>query len=350
MTPATTLRLIRPDDWHVHFRDDAMLRAVAPHTARVFGRAIIMPNLGPPIITTAQAAAYQTRIMQAVQGYDFAPLMTLYLTETTDPHDVMRGLDDKIITALKLYPAHATTNSAHGVVEMRKVYRVLEVLQRHGAPLLVHGEVTHHHVDIFDREKVFIDTVLIPLRADFPELKVVMEHITTTDAADYVRENCGRGTLAATITPHHLMINRNAMFKGGLRPHYYCLPVAKREHHRAALVRAATSGLPCYFLGTDTAPHATTAKESACGCAGIFNAPNALECYAQVFEDDGKLENLEKFASLNGPAFYGLPVNKTFITLEKTTNPLRYDEKIAAGGVGDIAVFNPEREIFWKVS
>lgn len=313
-----TLTLIRPDDWHVHLRDGAMMRAVLPFTAREFGRAIIMPNLRPPVTTTAQAAAYRDAIGASLpSGSRFTPLMTLYLTDHTDPDDLEQGHRQGIVTAAKLYPAHATTNSEHGVSDIGRITAVLERMQRIGMPLLLHGEVTDSQVDLFDREAVFIDRILVGVRRDFPALKIVFEHITTAEAADYVTENGGAGTLAATITPHHLLINRNAMFQGGIRPHYYCLPVVKREKHRQALVKAATSGAKMFFLGTDTAPHSDTAKESACGCAGIFSAANALGLYAQCFDDAGALDHFEAFASLNGPAFYGLPVNAGTVTLIK---------------------------------
>jgi dihydroorotase len=308
------LVLRQPDDWHVHLRDGAMLGAVANYTARQFARAIIMPNLVEPITTIAAGKAYRTRIIEAVdEGFNFTPLMTCYLTDSLDAHEVERGFAFGIFSACKLYPAHATTNSSFGVTDIKNVYSVLEAMQRIGMPLLVHGEVTDSDVDIFDREAVFIERVLSGVVADFPELKVVFEHITTADAVGFVE--AGGKFVAATITPHHLDINRNAMFEGGLRPHFYCLPVAKRERHRLALRRAATSGSPKFFLGTDSAPHEITAKQSACGCAGIFNAPFALESYAKTFEEEGALDRLEAFASEHGPRFYGLPLNEGTITL-----------------------------------
>ncbi|MEQ1498290.1 MAG: dihydroorotase [Novosphingobium sp.] len=313
-----TNRLIipRPDDWHVHLRDGAVLAGVAVHTARQFARAIVMPNLPTPITTVAAALAYRSRIIAALPaGAQFTPLMTCYLTDGIDPDELARGQAEGVFTAAKLYPAHATTGSAHGVTDVRNIYSALERMQDLGLPLLVHGEVTDPAVDIFDREAVFIDSVMTALVSDFPALKVVFEHITTQDAADFVLE--APGTVAATVTPQHLQINRNAMFAGGIRPHAYCLPVAKREVHRLALRRAATSGNAKFFLGTDSAPHAVAAKEAACGCAGIFNAPNALECYAEVFSEEGALDRFEAFASRNGPAFYGLPVNAETITLER---------------------------------
>ncbi|MEB3235193.1 MAG: dihydroorotase, partial [Cyanobacteriota bacterium] len=301
-----TLTIRRPDDWHVHLRDGAMLQAVACATARQFARAIVMPNLRPPVTTTAAARAYRERIQAALQAAGgaelaagFTPLMTAYLTETIDPGDLAQGFGEGVLTAVKLYPAGATTNSDAGVRDISAITPVLETLERIGMPLLIHGEVTDIDIDIFDREAVFIERVLAPLLQRHPGLKVVLEHITTSDAADFVRS--GPANLAATITPHHLHINRNALFAGGLRPDFYCLPVAKRELHRLALRAAATSGNPKFFLGTDSAPHARHAKESACGCAGIYNAPYALESYAAVFEAEGALDRLEAFASEHGP-------------------------------------------------
>jgi dihydroorotase len=311
----STLTLTRPDDWHLHVRDGAAMAAVVPHTARQFGRAIIMPNLRPPVTTAAQAVAYRERIQAAVPaGVAFTPLMTLYLTDNTPPDEIGRAQAAGVV-ALKLYPAGATTNSDAGVTDIRKTYATLEAMQRHGLLLLVHGEVTDPAVDLFDREAVFIDQVMTPLRRDFPELKVVFEHITTKEAAQYVAE-AGAHT-AATITAHHLLYNRNAIFQGGLRPHYYCLPVLKREVHRQALVAAATSGSDRYFLGTDSAPHASVMKEaSVCG-AGCFTALSALELYAEAFEAAGALDRLEGFASHHGPAFYGLPRNTGTVTLRR---------------------------------
>lgn len=306
----------RPDDWHVHLRDGPMLAAVANFTARQFARAIVMPNLDPPITTVAAGEAYRSRIRAAVKpGLSFTPLMTCYLTDDIDPIEVKTGFTKGVFTACKLYPAHATTNSSHGVTDVRNIYGVLEVLQALGMPLLLHGEVTDRHVDIFDREAVFIERTLSQLIRDFPALKIVFEHITTEEAAVFVAE--GPQTLAATITPHHLDFNRSAMFDGGLRPHFYCLPVLKREHHRLALRKAATSGSPKFFLGTDSAPHAVQDKESACGCAGIFSAAHALESYAKVFEEEGALDRFEAFASENGPRFYGLALNEGAIVLER---------------------------------
>ena len=308
-----TLTIRRPDDWHVHLRDGDMLKTVAPYTARPFARAIVMPNLDPPVTSVEAAVAYRQRIVAAAGG--FTPLMTCYLTDDADPDEIARGHEAGAWVASKLYPANATTNSAQGVTDVRNIRGALERMQAIGMPLLVHGEVTDPEVDVFDREAVFIERVLEPLTRDFPELKIVFEHITTVEAADFVRD-CGP-TVAATITPHHLVINRNALFAGGLRPHAYCLPVAKREKHRLAIRKAATSGSPKYFLGTDSAPHAREAKESSCGCAGIFNAPFALESYAAVFEEESALDRFEAFASEHGPRFYGLPLNEGTITLER---------------------------------
>jgi dihydroorotase len=313
----TRLSIRRPDDWHVHLRDGAMLEAVAIHTARQFARAIVMPNLAPPVTDMAAAAAYRDRILAALPANSgFTPLMTCYLTDRADAEEIARGYEAGLFAACKLYPANATTNSAHGVTDIRNLVPALEAMQRIGMPLLVHGEVTDPDVDIFDREAVFIERILAGLIRDFPALKVVFEHITTAEAVAFVESE--GPNVAATVTPHHLVINRNALFEGGLRPHAYCLPVAKRERHRLAVRRAATSGSAKFFLGTDSAPHAVSAKESACGCAGIFNAPFALETYAMVFEEEGALDRLEAFASENGPRFYGLPPNEGRIALERS--------------------------------
>ena len=310
-----TLTITRPDDWHLHVRDGAALASVVPHTAAQFGRAIIMPNLRPPVTTTAQALSYKERIAQAVPaGMAFEPLMTLYLTDVTPPDEIARAAEAGIV-ALKLYPAGATTNSDAGVTDIRKTYKTLEAMQRAGLKLLVHGEVTDSEIDLFDREAVFIDRVMAPLRKDFPELKVVFEHITTKEAAQYVAD--ADAHTAATITAHHLLYNRNAIFLGGIRPHYYCLPVLKREVHRQALVQAATSGSPKFFLGTDSAPHPAHLKEHPCGCAGCYTALTALELYAEAFEAAGALDKLEGFASFFGADFYGLPRNSGRITLRK---------------------------------
>jgi dihydroorotase len=311
-----TITLRRPDDWHVHLRDGAMLATVLPFTARQFARAIVMPNLVPPVTHVAAARAYRDRILAALPaGADFTPLMTCYLTDATDPDEVAWGYEDGVFAAVKLYPAHATTNSAFGVTDVDRVMPVLECMTVIGMPLLIHGEVTDPEVDVFDRERVFIDRVLDPLRRRLPELRIVLEHVTTKEAVDYV--SAGGPNLAATITAHHLVINRNAIFAGGIHPHLYCLPIAKRERHRQALRQAATSGSPQFFLGTDSAPHPVPAKETACGCAGIFTAPCALEIYAEVFEEEDALDRFEAFASLNGPEFYRLPVNETRVTLRR---------------------------------
>lgn len=312
----TRMTIRRPDDWHVHLRDGAMLKGVVGHTARQFARAVVMPNLSPPVTTAALAAAYRDRILAALPaGADFTPLMTCYLTDSTDADDLAQGFADGVFTAAKLYPAGATTNSANGVTDVANIRPVLERMADIGMPFLVHGEVTHADIDIFDREAVFIERVLEPLLNRLPELKVVFEHATTEEAVQFVESH--GSNVGCTITPQHLHINRNAMLVGGIRPHAYCLPVPKREKHRLALRRAATSDSGKFFLGTDTAPHAQHLKEHACGCAGIFNAPFALESYVAVFEEEGMLDRFEAFASLNGPKFYGLPVNEGAITLEK---------------------------------
>lgn len=314
------IAITQPDDWHVHVRDGEMLAAVAGYTARQFGRAIIMPNLANPITTIAAAISYRKRILAAVpknnKVTDFTPLMTCYLTDSIDAGEIERGFKQGVFTACKLYPANATTNSSHGVTDIANITDVLETMQRIGMPLLVHGEVTDTQVDIFDREAVFIDQVMSKIIADLPALKVVFEHITTKDAVDYVSES--GDNIAATITPHHLVYNRTEIFKGGINPHLYCLPIAKRELHRLALRKAATSGSSNFFLGTDSAPHAIENKETACGCAGVFNAPYAIESYAQTFEQENALDKLEGFASLYGPKFYGLNPNKRKIVLQRT--------------------------------
>jgi dihydroorotase len=309
------LTIRQPDDWHVHLRDGEMLRTVAPYTSRQFARAIVMPNLVPPVTTPEAAAYYRERIIEA-SGPGFTPLMTCYLTDETGPDEVERGFDDRIWIAAKLYPAGATTNSASGVTDIRNIYPTLGRMEKIGMVLCVHGEVTDPDIDVFDREAVFIERILSRLLKDFPGLKIVLEHITTAEASDFVTGN--GPNIGATVTPQHLLINRNAIFAGGLRPHAYCLPVAKRERHRLAIRKAATSGAPNIFLGTDSAPHTREAKESSCGCAGIFNAPFALESYAAVFEAEGALDKLEAFASVNGPGFYGLPLNEGVVRLERT--------------------------------
>ena len=316
-----TLTITRPDDWHLHLRDGAVLDSVVGHTARQFARAIIMPNLKPPVVTTELALAYRERILAAlgragVEPAGFTPLMTLYLTDNTSADEIRRAGESGAVYGVKLYPAGATTNSDAGVTDLLgRCAPALEAMQRAGMPLLVHGEVTDPAVDVFDREAVFIDRVMLPLRRAFPELKVVFEHLTTRDGVDYVRE--ARGPVAATITAHHLLYNRNALFMGGIRPHWYCLPVLKRETHRLALLEAATSDSPRFFLGTDSAPHPRGLKEHACGCAGCYTALHAMELYATAFDAAGRLDRLEAFASLNGPAFYGLPVNQGTLTLRR---------------------------------
>jgi dihydroorotase len=345
MTSQITIR--RPDDWHLHLRDGAMLAAVAPETARHFGRAIIMPNLVPPVVTGAMAAAYRERILAALpEGSTFQPLMTCYLTEDTDAEDLAKAKADGIISAVKLYPAGATTNSASGVTNFDKVRPVLERMAEIGLPLCVHGEVVDGDIDIFDREAVFIDRVLDPIRKATPELRVIMEHITTKQGVDYAR--AGGENLGATITTHHLVINRNHILVGGIKPHYYCLPVAKREEHRLALREAAMSGEATFFLGTDSAPHPDHLKEHACGCAGCFTATNTMSILAEVFEQDGKLDNLEAFASLNGPAFYGLEPNADTITLQKG-DAVVYPAKIPAGD-DEVTVFQPGFPLHWRVA
>ncbi|APR03721.1 dihydroorotase [Thauera chlorobenzoica] len=310
-----SITLIRPDDWHLHVRDDAALAAVVPHTAARFGRALIMPNLKPPVTTTAQALAYRERILAAVPGAAFEPLMSLYLTDNLAPDEIDRARASGRIVACKLYPAGATTNSDAGVTAVEKIHPVLERMEKLGMVLCVHGEATAAEVDVFDRERVFIERTLSPLVRHFPGLKVVFEHITTAEAAQFVR--AAGANVAATVTAHHLLLNRNALFAGGIRPHHYCLPVLKRETHRQALVAAATSGNPRFFLGTDSAPHARSTKENACGCAGCYTAHAGIELYAEVFDAAGALDRLESFASLNGPAFYGLAPNSTTITLQR---------------------------------
>ena len=320
------LKIRRPDDWHIHLRDGDMLKTVVPYTSEIYGRAIVMPNLVPPVTTVDAAMAYRQRILDAVPaGHDFTPLMTCYLTDSLDPNEVERGFNEGVFTAAKLYPANATTNSSHGVTSIDAIMPVLERMQKLGMPLLGHGEVTHAEIAIFDREARFIETVMEPLRQRLPALKVVFEHITTKDAAEYVRD--GNELIAATITPQHLMFNRNHMLVGGVRPHLYCLPILKRNIHQQALRELVASGFSRAFLGTDSAPHARHRKEASCGCAGCFNAPTALASYATVFEEMNALEHFEAFCSLNGPRSYGLPVNETFIELERKTRHV--EESIA---------------------
>ncbi len=342
-----TITIRRPDDWHLHLRDGAMLQAVLPETTRHFARAIIMPNLVPPVVTAEHARAYRDRILAALPaGTRFEPLMTLYLTETTDPQDVADAAAAGLIKAVKLYPAGATTNSHGGVRDFAKVQGVLEKMAEIGLPLCTHGEVTTAEVDIFDREAVFIDTVLDPLRRRIPGLRVVMEHITTEEGVAYAR--AAGPDLAATITTHHLILNRNHLLVGGIKPHYYCLPVAKREKHRLALRQAATSGEAAFFLGTDSAPHTDALKEHACGCAGCFTATNTMPLLAHVFEEEGALHQLEAFASRNGPAFYRLPVNEATLRLVKHDGPQTFPEKIMTE-VGPVTVFNPGFPVHWHV-
>lgn len=339
MTDRITIR--RPDDWHVHLRDGAMLDHVAPYTARQFARAIVMPNLSPPVTTAEEGRAYRDRINAAVPAdMNFTPLIVAYLTDSSNPDEMARGHAEGVFTAAKLYPAHATTGSAHGVTNIAAIRPVLEKMQDIGMPLLIHGEVTDHDVDIFDREAVFIERTLAPLVRDMPELKIVFEHITTAEAAQFVAD--APAYVGATITPQHMHINRNAMLVGGIRPHAYCLPVAKREQHRLAVRAAATSGSPKFFLGTDSAPHVKGAKESSCGCAGLFNAPYAIESYAMAFDADGALDKLEAFASENGPRFYGLPLNEGSITLERS--PVTVPDMI-----GDVVPFHAGETIGWKL-
>ena len=344
MTDTITIR--RPDDWHVHLRDGDMMRGVVPYTARQFARAIVMPNLSPPVTDIAKTAAYRDRILAAVPaGVDFTPLMTAYLTDDTDGEELARGYESGVFTAAKLYPAHATTGSAHGVTDIAHIMPALARMQGIGMPLLIHGEVTDSAIDIFDREAVFIERILTGLIRDLPDLKVVFEHITTLQAVQFV-ESSGPN-IAATITPQHLHINRNAMFAGGIRPHAYCLPVAKREVHRLALRKAATSGSAKFFLGTDSAPHVVAAKESACGCAGIFNAPYAIESYAAVFDAEGALDKLEGFASVHGPNFYGLPLNDDTITLHRAANLV---PALMHVGGADIVPFHAGEELTWRLA
>lgn len=335
-----SITIRRPDDWHVHLRDGEMLDRVAPYTARQFARAVVMPNLVPPVTGVEEAATYRDRII-AVTGLEFTPLMTCYLTDTVDPDELARGYADGVWGAAKLYPAGATTNSASGVTDIRNIYPALERMQAIGMVFCIHGEVTDAQVDVFDREAVFIDRILTPLARDFPALKMVLEHITTRQAAEFVA--AAPANVAATITPQHLHLNRNALFNGGLRPHAYCLPVVKREEHRLAVRKAAISGSPKFFLGTDTAPHTREAKESACGCAGIFNAPFALESYAQVFEEEGALDRLEAFASEHGARFYGLPLNEGTLTLE------RLEHEVPAT-VNGLVPFHAGETLRWRMA
>ncbi len=354
MSTIDHLTIRRPDDWHLHLRDGAMLEGIVGPSLQHVGRAIIMPNLVPPVISGDDAQAYRDRILKAMEGSDAKstlsgvpdPLMTLYLTETTDPDDVATAAAEGLVHAVKLYPAGATTNSDSGVRNMEAVIPVLERMAEIGLPLCVHGEVTDPDIDIFDREAVFIERVLDPVRRRVEGLRVVMEHVTTEDAVEYV--NAAPAALGATITPHHLIINRNHLLVGGIKPHYYCLPIVKRERHRLALRKAATSGDARFFLGTDSAPHADHTKEAPCGCAGVFNAPNTLSCLAHVFEEEGALDKLETFTSLNGPAFYRLPPNDETITLVRGDEAVHYPEKIETGA-GPVTVFDPGFPLYWRV-
>ncbi len=344
MTDRITIR--RPDDWHVHLRDGDMLHAVAGHTARQFARAIVMPNLTPPVTTAAAARAYRDRIIAALPaGTAFEPLMTCYLTDAADADAIAAGHAEGVFTACKLYPAHATTNSAHGVTDIFALAPVLERMQAIGMPLLIHGEVTDRDIDIFDREAVFIDRILTRLVRDFPALKIVLEHITTAEAAAFVAD--APATVAATITPQHLIINRNAIFDGGIRPHAYCLPIAKREQHRLAVRAAAVSGSPKFFLGTDSAPHGVAKKEASCGCAGIFNAPYALESYLTVFDEDGALDHFEGFASEHGARFYGLPLNEGTVTLERAAAPV---PAVIGSGETALVPFHAGETLGWRLA
>jgi dihydroorotase len=338
-----TLTIRRPDDWHLHLRDGAMLEAVAPYSARQFARAIIMPNLVPPVTTVDSASAYRERI-RAAAGPDFEPLMTCYLTDAADPDELERGHKEGVWVAAKLYPAGATTNSHSGVTDIRNAYPALERMQAIGMVLCVHGEVTDPEIDIFDREAVFLERVLTPVMRDFPELKIVLEHITTADSAEFVM--AAGPNLAATITPQHLHLNRNALFAGGLRPHAYCLPVVKRERHRLAVRAAAVSGSPKFFLGTDSAPHLREAKESGCGCAGIWNASHALESYATVFDEEGAMDRFEAFASENGPRFYGLALNDGTVTLER--RQVEVPERLPAAG-SELIPFHAGEQLGWRI-
>lgn len=340
------LKIRRPDDWHIHLRDDDMLNTVLPYTSEVFGRAIVMPNLTPPITSVKAALAYRERINAAIPaGHRFTPLLTCYLTDSLDPDEVARGFEQGVFTAAKLYPANATTNSQHGVSNVRTIYPIFERMQKIGMPLLIHGEVTHSDVDIFDREARFIDEVLDPLHKQFPRLKIVFEHITTQQAVQYVQES--EGYLGATITPQHLMFNRNHMLVGGIRPHLFCLPILKRNEHQQALRKAIASGSDRFFLGTDSAPHTQSSKESSCGCAGCFNAPLAIPAYATVFDEMDALQHLEAFCSLNGPRFYGLPLNEDYIELTRTE--ATQAEKIALGDESVIP-FLAGQTLKWKVT
>ncbi len=339
-----TLTITRPDDWHIHFRDGAAMRSVLPDTARVFGRAIAMPNLKPPVVSVADAAAYRERLLAAARGTAFDPLMTLYLTDNTTPEEIRRARTSGFVHAVKYYPAGATTNSDSGVTELTKAYKAIAAMEETGMPLLLHGEAVDPEVDVFDREAVFIERHLIPLLRDFPKLKAVLEHITTRQAAEFVA--AAPANVAATVTVHHLLYNRNALFKGGIRPHMYCLPVLKREQHRQALMAAAISGNPRFFLGTDSAPHAVGAKEAACGCAGIYTAHAAIELYAEAFEDAGALDRLEAFASFFGADFYGLPRHTDTLTLKRESWEVSASLKL---GEDSLVPLRAGEAIRWRV-
>ena len=341
------IEIIKPDDWHVHFRDNEILNAVVPETTRHFARAIVMPNLVPPIINGNQAQKYRQRIKKVIpKNNNFKPYMTLYLTEETKKNEIKKAFENGHVFAAKLYPAGATTNSESGVKKIDKIFPVLETMSEIGMPLLIHGEVTDRNIDIFDREKEFLEKKLELICKEFPDLKITLEHITTKEATKYIEE--GNHNLAATITPHHLALNRNTIFFGGIRPHYYCLPILKREHHRQALIKVATSGNSKFFLGTDTAPHFVSDKESSCGCAGIFNATYCMSILAQLFDNENKLSNLEKFVSLNGARHYELDLNKDKIKLVKSKKSIKFKKSINIGKKS-IEVFNPEFSVFWKV-
>ncbi len=342
------INIIRPDDWHLHLRDGALLRSVLPESTRHFNRALIMPNLVPPVVNSQDAIAYKQRILNAMpEGATFEPKMTFYLTENTDPKDLTSAFESDLITSVKLYPVGATTNSESGVKNFDNIHKILERMTEIGCPLCVHGEVTDEDVDIFDREAVFIERILDPIRQKFPNLKIVLEHITTIDGVEYVKS--AEHNLAATITAHHLFLNRNHIFMSGIRPHYYCLPIAKREKHRLALREAATSGNKKFFLGTDSAPHLDTLKETACGCAGCFTASNTLALLAQVFEDENKLNKLEGFASRHGASFYNVPPNTGTLTLIKTAEPVSFPKNLPTA-VGNVTIFAPNQAIYWRVS
>ncbi len=345
--PLKQILINRPDDMHLHLRDGSILDSVISHTSRFFGRAVVMPNLLPPITTIAMARLYRDKIYKSLEiGHDFKPLMTLYLTEFINKKELVQGFQEGLLSGVKLYPAGATTNSDSGVSDIEKVFPIFEVMENLGLPLLIHGEVVDSDIDIFDREKVFIDRILIPMRKKFPELRIVLEHVTTEEGVKFVAES--QSNICATITPHHLVLNRTDMFRDGINPHNYCLPILKKEHHRIALIEAATSGDSRFFLGTDSAPHTTALKESSCGCAGIFNAPNTLGILASVFEEKGALDMLEAFTSLNGCNFYNLEVNKSKILLVKESFPVEFPSVIQTLN-GQIKVFDPGFQIFWHV-